>query len=170
VPLGPQTLATWRGRIAAVMQDDYLLSGTLADNISFFDPAADDRLVEQFARLARIHDDIVKMPMGYQSLVSDMGAALSSGQRQRVLLARALYRDPDALFLDEGTANLDPETELAIADMIATLPITRIIIAHRPALVDRADIVLRLDEKGLMRVPKGDERALMKRADANVLR
>jgi ATP-binding cassette subfamily B protein RaxB len=154
VPLGAHTLSTWRGRIAAVMQDDYLLSGTLADNISFFDPGATDRQVEQFAKLARIHDDIAKMPMAYQSLVSDMGAALSSGQRQRVLLARALYRDPDALFLDEGTANLDEATEAAIAEMIVSLPITRIVIAHRPALVERADIVLRLDEKGLTEVPR----------------
>lgn len=162
VPLGPQTLAGWRGRIAAVMQDDYLLSGTFADNISFFDPEADERTVARFARLARIHDDIARMPMGYQSLVSDMGAALSSGQRQRLLLARALYRDPDALFLDEGTANLDPETEDAIADMIASLPITRIVIAHRPALVDRADIVLKLDGRGVTQLRSRDGRALAK--------
>ena len=106
------------------------------------------------ARLAWIHDDIIKMPMGYHSLVSDMGSALSSGQRQRVLLARALYRDPDILFLDEGTANLDPKTEAAIADMISQLPITRVAIAHRPALIDRADIVLRLDETGLVEVAR----------------
>ena len=88
--------------------------------------------------------------MGYQSLISDMGAALSSGQRQRILLARALYRDPDALFLDEGTANLDEETEARIADMIAALPSTRVVIAHRPAMIERADIVLRLDEGRLV--------------------
>jgi ATP-binding cassette subfamily B protein RaxB len=78
------------------------------------------------------------------------------------LLARALYRDPDALFLDEGTANLDPDTEDAIADMIASLPITRIIIAHRPALVDRADIVLKMDKAGLTEVRRRDGRALAK--------
>ena len=150
VPLGPATLANWRSRIGAVMQDDYLLSGTLADNISFFEPRPNDIRIEQVARLAQIHEDIVKMPMGYHSLISDMGAALSSGQRQRILLARALYRDPDALFLDEGTANLDTETENAIAQMISVLQITRVVIAHRPALVERADIVLRLEEGRLV--------------------
>ena len=83
--------------------------------------------------------------MSYHSLISDMGAALSSGQRQRILLARAFYRDPDVLFLDEGTANLDPETENRIASVIAKLKITRIVIAHRPALVERADLVLKLE-------------------------
>jgi ATP-binding cassette subfamily B protein RaxB len=157
VPLGPATLSSWRGRIGAVMQDDSLLTGTLADNISFFDPRIDQGSVEEAAKLARIHDDIMKMPMGYQSLIGDMGAALSSGQRQRIMLARALYRDPDVLFLDEGTANLDEENERAIADMIASLPVTRIVIAHRPALVERAEIVLRLDGGRIEKVarPRG---------------
>ena len=142
--LTPASLAAWRARVGAVMQDDVLLTGTLADNIAFFDSRIDEGQVEMAARLARIHDDIVKLPMGYQSLVGDMGAALSAGQRQRVLLARALYRDPDVLFLDEGTANLDEATENAVADMIASLPITRIVIAHRPSLIERADLVLNL--------------------------
>jgi ATP-binding cassette subfamily B protein RaxB len=127
------------------MQDDYLLTGTLADNISFFDPFPDQQAIEHVSRLACIHNDIIKMPMSYHSLISDMGAALSSGQRQRILLARALYRDPDALFLDEGTANLDPETEARIGSTIARLDITRVVIAHRPALVERADIVFNLE-------------------------
>ena len=144
VPLGPATLAGWRARIGAVMQDDYLLTGTLADNIAFFDPRMDEAAVRQAARLAWVDSEIMKMPMGYESLVSDMGSALSSGQRQRILLARALYRDPDILFLDEGTANLDEATEVKIADMISALPITRIVIAHRPLLVERADLVFDL--------------------------
>ena len=150
VPLGPASTGVWRARIGAVMQDDQLLTGTLADNISFFDQQLDQERVELAARLARIHEDIVKMPMAYMSLVGDMGAALSGGQRQRIMLARALYRDPDALFLDEGTANLDEENEAAIGDMIALLPITRIVIAHRPALVERADLVFRMEEGKLV--------------------
>ncbi|HEX8366579.1 MAG TPA: peptidase domain-containing ABC transporter [Allosphingosinicella sp.] len=162
VPLGPATISGWRSRIGAVMQDDHLLTGTLADNISFFDPRIDQACVEEAAKLARIHDDIMKMPMGYQSLIGDMGAALSSGQRQRIMLARALYRDPDILFLDEGTANLDEENERAIADMIAALPVTRIVVAHRPALVERADIVFTLDGGRLVRSERR-QRALPER-------
>jgi ATP-binding cassette subfamily B protein RaxB len=150
-PITPATTSAWRQRIAAVLQDDQLLTGTLADNISFFDPRPDDARIETAARLARIHDTIMDMPMAYQSLIGDMGAALSSGQRQRVMLARALYRDPDALFLDEGTANLDEENELAIADTIAQLPITRIVVSHRPILVERAEFVLRLIDGKLER-------------------
>jgi ATP-binding cassette subfamily B protein RaxB len=74
-----------------------------------------------------------------------MGSALSGGQRQRVLLARALYRRPSILVLDEGTANLDQETEAEIADTIQAMDITRIVVAHRPALVERADRVVRVD-------------------------
>lgn len=153
-PLGPTNTTSWRARISAVMQDDHLLSGTLADNICFFAEHANMQHVEHAARLARIHDTIMAMPMGYQSLIGDMGNALSAGQRQRVLLARALYREPDAIFLDEGTANLDEENEAAIGDMLAKLPITRVAITHRPALVERADIVLRMVD-GRMIVERG---------------
>jgi ATP-binding cassette subfamily B protein RaxB len=140
-----------------------LLTGTLADNIAFFDPKLDQERVELASKLARIHDDIMKMPMAYQSLIGDMGAALSGGQRQRIMLARALYRDPDALFLDEGTANLDSENERLIGDMIARLPVTRIIISHRPALIERAETVYRLEGGKLIKVDKEERVAELAR-------
>src|SRR5215468_8879550 len=93
------------------MQEDQLLSGSIADNICFFESEFDaDRMVN-CARLAAIHDEIMVMPMTYNSLVGDMGSSLSGGQKQRLLLARALYRQPKLLFLDEGTAHLDLENE-----------------------------------------------------------
>ncbi len=153
VPLGAATIAGWRARVGAVLQDDALLTGTLADNIAFFDPRPDAERIADCARFARVHDDVAAMPMGYSSLIGDMGSALSSGQRQRILLARAMYRDPDALFLDEGTANLDEANEAAIGDAVEGLDATRVVIAHRPALVERAATVLRV-EGGSVRVER----------------
>ena len=140
-PLSELGIANWRQSIGVVMQDDKLLSGTIADNISFFDPQIDMKKVVAAAKSAQIHDDIIAIPMNYLSMVGDMGSVLSGGQRQRVLLARALYHDPKVLFLDEGTANLDPETEKKIADVLEAMPLTRIIIAHRPELINRSDSV-----------------------------
>ena len=134
----------WRSRIGVVMQEDRLLSGTLADNISFFDPEIDMQRVYKAAMAAQIHETIAALPMNYQLQIGDMGSILSGGQRQRVLLARALYQDPAVLFLDEGTANLDVETEGAIVKIIRDLPITRIIVAHRPAFLEASDRILRI--------------------------
>jgi ATP-binding cassette subfamily B protein RaxB len=154
MPLSGATMTGWRQRIGAVLQDDYLLSGTLADNISFFHPQPDQKAIEAAARVARVHDDITRMPMAYHTLVSDMGAALSSGQRQRILLARALYRQPDVLLLDEGTANLDEKTEGLVALAIAAMPVTRIAISHRPALVELANIVLHVEDGKVRQLAK----------------
>jgi len=141
-PVTPALWRAWRENVGVVAQDDRLLSGTIADNIAFFDPDLDMTRVQQAAYAAQVHEDIARMPMQYQSLVGDMGSALSGGQKQRILLARALYRQPRILVLDEGTANLDVQTEEVIANLVAQLPITRIVIAHRPALLERADRVL----------------------------
>ena len=124
-----------RSQIGVVMQDDRLLSGSLYDNISFFDPDINRGLVEEVAHYADIHDDITKMPMGYQSLIGDMGSSLSGGQIQRVLLARALYAIPKMLFLDEGTANLDPASENKVVEMLTQIPITQVIVAHRQTAI-----------------------------------
>jgi ATP-binding cassette subfamily B protein RaxB len=157
----PELWRAWRRHVGVVSQDDRLLSGTIADNIAFFDPDLDMAKVQAAAAAAQVHDEIMRTPMQYLSLVGDMGSTLSGGQRQRVLLARALYGQPRVLFLDEGTANLDEETEAAIADLIEKMPITRIVVAHRPALIHRATRVFRINERQIAEVDapvNGDHR------------
>jgi ATP-binding cassette, subfamily B, bacterial CvaB/MchF/RaxB len=94
------------------------------------------------ARFAAIHQEIMRMPMGYQTLVGDMGSSLSGGQMQRMVLARALYRGPRILLLDEATSHLDEENERAINEAIARLTISRVIVAHRRSTLDMADRVV----------------------------
>ncbi|TMP78472.1 ABC transporter ATP-binding protein [Pseudoalteromonas phenolica] len=147
-------LSKYRSQIAAVMQDDQLLSGSIADNISFFDPELDMLKVEWAAQIAAIDKDIMSMTMGYNTLVGDMGAALSGGQIQRLLLARALYRKPKILFMDEATSNLDTKLESSVNDAVKNLDITRIIIAHRPETIASADRVIELRYGKVIEVEK----------------
>jgi len=146
----------YRKLVGTVMQDDQLFAGSIADNISFFDPLPDQGAIERFARMAAVHDDIVAMPMAYNTLIGDMGAALSGGQKQRILLARALYKQPRILFLDEATSALDVQKERAVNDAIRSLNLTRIIIAHRPETIASAERVIVLQggrvTQDLMRV------------------
>lgn len=138
------SLQAWRSRVNAVMQDDQLFAGSIADNITFFSEAIHQERLEQVARLACIHEDIEKMAMGYNTLVGDMGTALSGGQKQRILLARALYGEPEILVLDEATSHLDVALEKAINQAIQTLTMTRIVIAHRPETIAACDVVIEL--------------------------
>ena len=145
IPLSGIGVRAYREQVAAVMQEDELLSGSIADNISFFDSGFDKRRMFQCAKLAGIHNDLMAMPMTYNSLVGDMGSSLSSGQKQRVLLARALYRQPKILFVDEGTAHVDVEMERQIYEGLRSLELTMICIAHRPGALAYADKVVSLD-------------------------
>lgn len=135
-----------RDMVGVVMQDDQLFTGSVADNISFFDHGADQDSIEAAAKAALIHDDIMALPMGYYMPINDMGTSLSGGQRQRVVLARALYKKPRILVLDEATSHLDVARENLVNLSIRSLDITRIVIAHRPETIASADRVLKMRE------------------------
>jgi ATP-binding cassette subfamily B protein RaxB len=144
IPLSTMGPRAYREHVGAVMQEDQLLSGSIADNICFFDSSFDQERMIQCAHLAGIHEEIMAMPMTYNSLIGDMGSSLSGGQKQRVMLARALYRQPRILFLDEGTAHLDVENEKHINDSLKRLQMTRISVAHRPEISSGADRILQI--------------------------
>ena len=138
----------WRQRYrlstGCVLQDDALFAGSLAANISLFDANIKLPRLAEVCRLAVVEDLIASLPMGFETLVGDMGSTLSGGQMQRILLARALYRRPNFLFLDEGTAHLDPTTKGAIYQVVAGLDCTRVVATHDPdfaALADQAYLV-----------------------------
>ncbi|WEN14743.1 ATP-binding cassette domain-containing protein [Rhodanobacter sp. AS-Z3] len=137
-------LAHYRSQVGTVMQDDQMFAGSIAENICFFEPDTSQVRVEVAAKLAGIHDDIIAMPMGYESLVGDMGSTLSGGQKQRVILARALYRKPTTLVLDEATSHLDIERERQVNAEINNMQVTRILIAHRPETIASARHVLQV--------------------------
>jgi ATP-binding cassette subfamily B protein RaxB len=134
----------YRQCIACVLQDDKLLAGSIAENISGFDAEMDLKRIEACARRCNMHDDIQNMPMGYETLIGELGGSLSGGQKQRLLIARALYRRPSILFMDEATSHLDLDNETHINRAISQLNITRVIIAHRPSTIASADRVIQL--------------------------
>jgi ATP-binding cassette subfamily B protein RaxB len=142
LPLARFGYKSFHNQIAAVLQEDSLFTGSLADNIALFDESIDMERIVDAAIAASIHDDIIRMPMQYETLVGDMGSTLSGGQKQRVLLARALYRHPKILIMDEGTAHLDTVHEQAVNAAIAMMGITRIIIAHRKETIAAASRIL----------------------------
>ncbi|EBI1480107.1 peptidase domain-containing ABC transporter [Salmonella enterica] len=128
--------------IACVMQDDRLFSGSIRENICGFSEEMDETWMIECARASYIHDVIIKMPMGYETLIGELGEGLSGGQKQRIFIARALYRRPCILFMDEATSSLDTDSERFVNVAIKNMNITRIIIAHRETTLRTVDRVI----------------------------
>lgn len=132
-------LSDLRTQIGSVFQDDQLFTGSILSNICFFAQEIDMDLVIECATFANIHEEIEAMPMGYQTLVGEMGNTVSGGQKQRIIFARALYKKPKLLILDEATSHLDVTNEKSIIQGIRKLNLPVIQIAHRPETIAAAD-------------------------------
>jgi ATP-binding cassette subfamily B protein RaxB len=143
-PLNRVGLENYRSMLGVVMQDDQLFAGSIADNICFFSDHPNQGRIEASAKMAAVHADITAMPMGYGTLIGDMGTVLSGGQKQRVLVARALYRRPGILLLDEATSHLDIERERAVNEALRGTRMTRIVIAHRPETIRASERIITL--------------------------
>ncbi|HGM6743913.1 TPA: ABC transporter transmembrane domain-containing protein [Serratia marcescens] len=130
--------------IACVMQDDKLFSGSIRENICGFADKMDDAWMEACARASYLHEVIMRMPMGYETPIGELGEGLSGGQKQRLFIARAIYKKPAILFLDEATSALDKESEAAVNQAIKRLNITKLIIAHRETTIASADRVIHI--------------------------
>jgi len=141
-PIHRLGLSHYRALIGTVMQEDRLFSGSVADNICFFDAQPDLERIEDCAALASVDAEIRAMTMGFHTLVTDVGTGLSGGQKQRVLLARALYRRPRILVLDEATSHLDLDNERSVNEAVRAMQLTRVVVAHRPETIAVADRVV----------------------------
>ncbi|EPF1295423.1 MAG: peptidase domain-containing ABC transporter [Klebsiella oxytoca] len=135
-----------RKRIGTVLQDDMLFRGSIAENIIFFSEDRDYEWMIHCAQQVLIDEEIMAMPMGYQTFIGETGSGLSGGQKQRILLARALYKKPGFLLLDEATSHLDIESEIIISQTLRNLRMPVLLIAHRPETIASADRVLILSE------------------------
>jgi ABC-type bacteriocin/lantibiotic exporter with double-glycine peptidase domain len=157
LPLSSMNHQEVRAQFGVVMQDVGLFNGSIRENIAFNTPGVDLTAVIWAAQNASIHEDIIKMPMDYETIVSEGGSAISGGQRQRLALARALVRDPAILLLDEATSSLDVATERVVEQNLHRLSCTQIIIAHRLSTIRNADIILAVDQGTIVEQGTHDE-------------
>ena len=153
------TLASLRKNVGIIHQDTFLFSATIDENISYGQPDATPEQIMEAARIAQLHDFIMSLPEGYETLVGERGITLSGGQKQRLAIARSLLIDPKILIMDDSTSSVDTETEYLIQQTLAGLPAgrTTFIIAHRLRSVQTADLILVLDNGRIVEQGKNDE-------------
>jgi len=150
IPLRSLNYQSVRSQFGVIMQDASIFSGSIRQNIAFNNPDMDMESIVNAATLAALDGDIQQMPMEYETFVAESGNALSGGQRQRLAIARALANNPSILLLDEATSSLDVITERVIEQNLKSLACTQIIIAHRLSTVRDADIILVLNQGGIV--------------------
>jgi ATP-binding cassette subfamily B protein len=146
IDLSTLDLRTVRKQVGVVTQSAQIFGTTIRGNIALTEPSIDFEAIVHAAKLAAIHEEILSMPLGYDTLLVDGGASLSGGQRQRIALARAVVRRPSILLLDEATSSLDSLTESSIVSQLDNLDCTRVVIAHRLSTVRNADAIYVLDK------------------------
>lgn len=148
-----------RSQIGIVQQDVFLFAGTVRENIAYGKPNATDQEIELAARRAEIHDDIMKMPNGYDTIVGERGIKLSGGQKQRVSIARCFLKNPPILILDEATSALDTATEIKIQHAFDELSKgrTTLVIAHRLSTIKNADKIAVVNDKGIVELGTHEE-------------
>jgi ATP-binding cassette, subfamily B, bacterial len=157
VPLTKLNFRALRAQVGVVLQEPVLFSGSVMQNLTLNNPAAAVEKVMKAAEIAGLHDDIMKMPMGYETFVSEGATTLSGGQRQRLAIARALAHEPSILLLDEATSHLDAVTEARVDGNLSGLSCTRVVIAHRLSTVSNADQILVLHEGAIVERGTHDE-------------
>ena len=158
-PLSEYNLAWWRGQCGAVMQDGYLFSDTIARNIAISDDEPDIERIRNAARIANIADYIEALPLGYNTMIGQDGQGISQGQRQRILIARVVYKNPTFVFLDEATNALDARNERSITERLAEFyrGKTVVVVAHRLSTVRNADQIVVLDAGKIVEVGTHEE-------------
>ncbi len=160
IPLHRLNYQQVRAQCGVVLQDVYVFNGSIRQNITFYNPELSLAQVIEAAKIAGLHDEIMQMPMGYETMVSEQGSTLSGGQRQRLALARALVHAPVILLLDEATSSLDVITERVVERNLDALGCTQIVIAHRLSTIRNADRILVLDQGRI--VESGSHEELVK--------
>jgi ATP-binding cassette subfamily B protein len=170
IPLRFLNYQAVRSQFGVVMQNSALFSGSIRENIAFNVPDIGMERVAKAAQIAAVHDDIMQMPMGYETFVSEGGNALSGGQRQRIAIARAIAATPAIMLFDEATSALDVITEQKVEQNLRWLGCTQIIIAHRLSTVRNADRILVLDDGKLVEQGTHDKLIRQNRYYAKLIR